>query len=281
VVSNLINTYPDSFEVIEYHVEDSYDTPWGNARSAFYNIWSDGIPWFAYDGLFDAWPINTYESKFLDRRAVPTDVTLDLVGEMIDTETIRVVGHVCIEDDGEAETMRLYTVQVLDHWPSSPSYSRNTFKQAATTLDVSIQPGECATFERTFTLDSDSASQLDDVKIMAWAQEPLGGIPAKIFQGQKLLQPLAPFEDCNDNGMPDGWDIDDGVSEDANGNGVPDECESGPCPADFDGSGAVNVTDLLQLLGAWGQSGGPEDLNGDGVVNVLDLLVLLDQWGVC
>ncbi len=35
--------------------------PWGNARGDFCDIWSDGIPWFAYEGLFDAWPISNYE----------------------------------------------------------------------------------------------------------------------------------------------------------------------------------------------------------------------------
>jgi hypothetical protein len=52
---------------------------------------------------------------------------------------------------------------------------------------------------------------------------------------------------------------------------------------DIDGSGIVNVEDLLLLLGAWGDCADPddcpEDLNGDGVVNVLDLLELLASWG--
>jgi len=54
------------------------------------------------------------------------------------------------------------------------------------------------------------------------------------------------------------------------------------CPADLTGDGVVNVSDLLQLLSAWGPNvGHPADLNGDGVVNVSDLLILLGQWGPC
>jgi hypothetical protein len=53
------------------------------------------------------------------------------------------------------------------------------------------------------------------------------------------------------------------------------------CPADLDGSGAVDVTDLLALLGAWGQSGVPADLDGSGTVDVGDLLMLLAAWGDC
>ena len=56
----------------------------------------------------------------------------------------------------------------------------------------------------------------------------------------------------------------------------------GCCPADLDGSGDVGVTDLLNLLGAWGTDpGGPPDFDDDGDVGVTDLLLLLGQWGPC
>jgi hypothetical protein len=70
-----------------------------------------------------------------------------------------------------------------------------------------------------------------------------------------------------------GWNIDDvevfGLS-----------CDDG-CPADVDGSGTVDVVDLLAVLAAWGDDGVPEDVNGDGVVDVLDLLDVLAAWGPC
>jgi hypothetical protein len=37
------------------------------------------------------------------------------------------------------------------------------------------------------------------------------------------------FPDCNDNGVPDGQDIEGGASADCDGNSVPDECDS-QCP---------------------------------------------------
>jgi len=47
-------------------------------------------------------------------------------------------------------------------------------------------------------------------------------------------------------------------------------------PEDFNADGAVDVADLLALLGAWGPCVGcPEDLNDDDVVDVNDLLQLL------
>ncbi|MHC4220689.1 MAG: M14 family zinc carboxypeptidase, partial [Planctomycetota bacterium] len=54
-----------------------------------------------------------------------------------------------------------------------------------------------------------------------------------------------------------------------------------PCPADINSDGTVNVTDFLQLLAAWGNTGGPEDINGDGAVDVQDFLELLASWGSC
>lgn len=54
------------------------------------------------------------------------------------------------------------------------------------------------------------------------------------------------------------------------------------CPADLDGSGAVDFSDLLSLLGTWGPCPGcPDDLDGDGSIGLTDLLVLLGAWGSC
>jgi hypothetical protein len=55
-----------------------------------------------------------------------------------------------------------------------------------------------------------------------------------------------------------------------------------PCPADFDGDGAVSVFDLLELLANWGPClGCPYDFDDNGAVDVFDLLMLLDAWGPC
>ncbi|MHC5048733.1 MAG: hypothetical protein ACYTGY_19600, partial [Planctomycetota bacterium] len=54
-----------------------------------------------------------------------------------------------------------------------------------------------------------------------------------------------------------GWNIDDIEIW-----GVPPS--GSDCPADLNGDGVVDVTDFLQLLAVWGQSGVPEDINGDG-----------------
>ncbi len=53
---------------------------------------------------------------------------------------------------------------------------------------------------------------------------------------------------------------------------------------DLDRDGAVGITDLLILLGAWGPCPPPSepcpaDLDGDGAVGITDLLILLSGWG--
>ncbi len=60
-----------------------------------------------------------------------------------------------------------------------------------------------------------------------------------------------------------------------------DACEN-TCPADLNGSGAVDAADLAQLLGAWGPCPGcTTDLNGSGAVDASDLAQLLGAWGDC
>jgi hypothetical protein len=49
-------------------------------------------------------------------------------------------------------------------------------------------------------------------------------------------------------------------------------------PADINGDGAVNVLDLLIVLGEWGESGGDGDIDGVPGVGVGDLLMIMDAW---
>ncbi|MEY4116954.1 MAG: hypothetical protein RLZZ116_282 [Planctomycetota bacterium] len=94
--------------------------------------------------------------------------------------------------------------------------------------------------------------------------------------------------DCNNDGIVDFGQIRDGTLVDTNSNNVPDCCEStqgcNPCPADVDGSGAVNGVDLAAILNVWGTSGGKypgADVNHDGIVDGADLSEVLNGWGAC
>ncbi len=94
------------------------------------------------------------------------------------------------------------------------------------------------------------------------------------------------YDDCNDNGVPDGCDIYNGTSQDTNGNGVPDECED-LCTADLTGDNQVNIDDIFAVLGLWGACPDPcppfctGDLTEDCFVNIDDIFAILGLWGPC
>ncbi|GEM_PF-1855456 len=208
-------------------------TPWGDARFDFYEgtitpaVYFDGVG--ACIGSLDDLPgqYDWYEQTYLARAGLPTDVTITLTGYQVSGQIYRIGARVCLEAGGTPKTVRLYIVQVLDHWPSLPAYSRNGFKQAAPTHDLALVAGECQTVFENLTFDTESWAQRQNIRIVAWVQEPQDSSPpsdpAEVFQAASTGWPLVP--DCNGNGIPDLEDIAGGGSQDQNGNGVPDECE--------------------------------------------------------
>jgi hypothetical protein len=68
---------------------------------------------------------------------------------------------------------------------------------------------------------------------------------------------------------------------DLGGNTIAEVCLA-DCPADINGDGTVNVSDLLSLIAAWGPCDSCiEDIDGSGEVNVSDLLTVIGAWGAC
>jgi hypothetical protein len=71
------------------------------------------------------------------------------------------------------------------------------------------------------------------------------------------------------------------------GNGTPGDSwqtifKIEPCSGDTNCDSTVNVTDLLAVIAAWGNTpGGRADINGDATVNVTDLLAVIAAWGPC
>lgn len=56
----------------------------------------------------------------------------------------------------------------------------------------------------------------------------------------------------------------------------------GACPGDVDGSGGVDVGDLVAIILAWGPCGAcAADVDADGTVNVADLVLAILGWGPC
>lgn len=57
-------------------------------------------------------------------------------------------------------------------------------------------------------------------------------------------------------------------------------CDEG-CEGDIDDDGNVGFYEVLAILAAWGNAGGPEDVDGDGTVGFGDVLLVLALWGPC
>ena len=58
-------------------------------------------------------------------------------------------------------------------------------------------------------------------------------------------------------------------------------CDKTPCEGDIDGSGTIDVGDLLEVIGQWGATDSAADINQDGIVDVSDLLIVVGNWGPC
>jgi hypothetical protein len=75
-----MNAATGDFAVVEYHVFDDTATSWGNARLNFYGSLYNGVPFFVYNGKYDAWPISNYDDALLAELDIPTDVTIHMFG---------------------------------------------------------------------------------------------------------------------------------------------------------------------------------------------------------
>jgi hypothetical protein len=208
VVSNLIDQNPDTFAAVEMHLQDAFATSWGNQRQSFYGVTS--IPNLRFDGGPDAWPYTTYAAKLASAQAVPTDVTIELTGQESGTQQFEVRARVCIEPGGADKTMRIFMVHVLDHWPVSPTYSRNTVRLGAVAEDVSLIAGSCGDVTRTFTFDGTSWSNQDNIGIVAWAQQPTAN-PAPVYQAAQMKWPFPlpaeVFASTFEDGTTDDWSL--------------------------------------------------------------------------
>lgn len=104
--------------------------------------------------------------------------------------------------------------------------------------------------------------------------------PTPFSTWRPRLDVLAPFNDCDNNGLNDVATVLNGVAVDLNRDTVPDTCQ---CVADLNGDGRISGGDLGLLFVAWGRTGPgvAEDLNHDGHVDGADIQQVLADWGPC
>lgn len=209
-VENLIKDYPDTFAVVRYHIDDAYEAPGASPRALFYNVYNTGIPWFAYDGLWDAWPYTTYKSKFLQRQSVASPMTLEVGAELISGLTYEIQIRAHLEESASARTVRLHAVVVQDRYPVGETYYLDTYRANTGTNDVYLEPGDTYVEMRTLTFSS--SWDIGAMGIVAWAQQPGSSYPAEVYQAAKDPYPFDALElltpgDLNCDGVIDFGDI--------------------------------------------------------------------------
>ena len=288
---DLMENYPDTLAFVQIHHGDGFATSWGNSRATFYSLAYYPTGWF--DGVTDVGIVaySTLEGHYNTRRGVATGVTIHLSGVMTGPQTVEVTATVCIESG--SDDLRIYMVEVLNAiWGGLPSYSRNTFRQAASTQNVTVSAGNCQQVVRSFTFDTTSWNNKESIKIIAWAQEPNGSGPAEVHQAAQVSYPF--MMDCNENEIADECDIDCGdpngpcdvpdcgLSDDCNVNGIPDECEDDcngngvpdDCdidPNDPDGNGQVSPDCNVNGTPDECEVGGTEDCQPNGTMDLCDI----------
>jgi len=136
---------------------------------------------------------------------------------------------------------------------------------------ITFKHHEDGQFNRFLRNDLANGNHWFEIKLVG-TQSNIGGIGARV----KLT-----YTDSNDTELEQIRDVRTGTSYWSQNSLVQHFGLGGGCPTDIDGNGQTDVTDLLVIIGEWGQSDSAADINGDGIVDVLDLLAVIDVWGPC
>ena len=186
----LQDEFPDTFFPMQIHCSDDYSTSWGNIRQTFYGV--PGYPTVWMDGVLEqvgsyGSPSGNYSqlrSSYLQRQATPTDVTLEMCGASVDSDTYSVSISVGVESGGSSKNIRIHCAQVLHDYPSNPNYNYACFMQADDE-DRYVATGTASTVDFVFDLDSASMSHLENVSFIAWAQTTNSSGPSEVYQAEK------------------------------------------------------------------------------------------------
>lgn len=253
----LMTDYPDTFISVSIYVwNPPYDTPWANdERAGFYgvlgvpNVWFDGLAQIVGTENSDQATYDEYLGVVTTRWNKPTDVTIDLSVTEVAAQTYRVSATVGIESGGVGKDMVVHFLQTLDDYPSAADGSNHNTARQHDEITVSLTPGETTAVDSVdFLIEGVDWDNQEDVKFIVWAQDVGASGPAEVHQAAQH------------------------------------DLSSDPVPGDVNGDGVVDLSDLAQLLAAFGTcTGHPDydpdaDLNEDGCVELGDLATVLANF---
>lgn len=119
---------------------------------------------------------------------------------------------------------------------------------------------------------------------LTWGQlEFLGRPTVSLESGHFRFDQLIPADRSGHHVLFIAWQRDDPVGEVFFSTSDIDVVAS-TMPGDINGDGAVELNDVLALIGMWGPctvgDPCPADLDDNGFINVVDLLILLESWTI-
>lgn len=194
-LADILDDNPDRFAFVHLHSEDALETQFVLDRRCFYGYCDPAysFPTTVMNGelrRIGAYGADTYVSDFNQLAAQETDVTIEAWAESKTQSTWTITAAIGVEASGSAKTMRLFVVQVLDHYPGNEKWERNAFLQAAPVQTITVNPGQITEIDTEFTFGGVSMSRPNDIKIIIWLQEVTDVWPAEVYQAHTMSWPF-------------------------------------------------------------------------------------------
>lgn len=263
----MMDQYSDDLVVLQAHTS-YYATSWGVARRNYFKVLQPshtGIPTTWFDSRLECYGAYTndnqmitwYTGKMNSRLNISTDVTIEIYGEPVgeagptaELPDYMITAVVGVEEGGEAKTVRVHIVDALFDYPTGYSDGRynNCVRNGYTHTDIDLVPGETVQIQQQITFRAESEANPDNIRIAAFVEDEYTTDRWDVLQSEMVAWPLeAPAN----------------------------------CPEDTNGDDEVNIDDLFDVLGHWGETDVPQDVNEDGAVDIDDVFAVLGAWGPC
>jgi hypothetical protein len=189
VVEQIANDYPDRFAPMTMHLNgDPWTIPWSQDRiDVFYGL-AGATPTFMVDALWNC-QSSDYRYHVEEQLAIPTDVTLELSGSQVGSDTWDVTARVCLEGSG-SRPVRVFISPTLDHHPDLQSYSTNVLMQQVSETDITLTGAGCEDVTSRIKFDPVSMANTSNIVIIAWAQMPAASAPTTVYQAGIMRWPF-------------------------------------------------------------------------------------------
>jgi len=163
------------------------------------NLWFDG----SVDGENDS---ADWEDDYLAQQPIATGTTISLQA-FRDGAVLDIHASVCRESGERSDDLRIYFVQVLDHFPADQDYYRFAFRQVFSE-DIVLPAGSCVDLSKSMSVKSTDLDQAEDIGVIVWAEAALDEGPAKIEQSAWILNPpaIVIHQDGFESGNLNAWD---------------------------------------------------------------------------